>query len=273
MGPEPRQNGPGKIYLVGFGPGAAEHLTTRAARAIRESDVVVGYTTYIELVKDFLVDKEVIQTGMQEEVGRAARAVEMARQGRTVSVISSGDAGVYGMAGLVFEVLGEQGWKPGDGLEVEVVPGVTALCSVASLLGAPLVHDFASISLSDLLTPWEVIAERIEAAARADYVIVLYNPKSGRRTRQIAEAQKIISRYRAPATPVGIVKSAYRQGQQVAVTDLAHMLDHDIGMLTTLIIGNSTTYRIGDLIVTPRGYKSKYDLSKTARKGEGEGEL
>ena len=178
-----------------------------------------------------------------------------------MAVISSGDAGVYGMAGLVYEVLIEKGWKEATGVEVEIVPGISAINSCASLLGAPVMHDSCTISLSDHLTPWELIAKRVEAAAQADFVIALYNPRSGRRTRQIVEAQKILLRYRSPETPVGLVKSAYRERQEVIITNLEEMLNHDIGMLTTVIIGNSSTFLYDNKIITPRGYQRKYTLN------------
>ncbi|HZT36124.1 MAG TPA: precorrin-3B C(17)-methyltransferase [Nitrososphaera sp.] len=252
---------PGKINIIGFGPGALEHLTFRAKAAIEESQVIIGYRTYVLLVKDLIQGKKVIATGMREEVKRAQKALEVAQTGRIVGVVSSGDAGVYGMAGLIYEVLTKTGWKGGpDEVGVEVIPGVTALCSVAALVGAPLVHDFASISLSDLLTPLELILKRVEAAASADYVIGLYNPKSGRRTEQIVQAQQIISKHRKPTTPVAIVKSAFRDAQKIVLTDLEHMLDFEIGMLTTIIIGNSATFVYEGRMVTPRGYESKYAL-------------
>ncbi|MER3447706.1 MAG: precorrin-3B C(17)-methyltransferase [Candidatus Dadabacteria bacterium] len=251
----------GKMFIVGFGPGSEDHITSRAKKVIEESNVIVGYTTYIELVRDLIRGKKIIYTGMTEEVDRAKKAIDIAKKGNTVVVISSGDAGIYGMAGLIFQVLKEDGWRPSYGLEVEVVPGVTALSAVGSLLGAPLMHDFASISLSDLLTPWEVILKRVEAAAQADFVIALYNPKSGRRTWQIVETQKMIRKYREGSTPVGIVKSAYRDGQNIIITDLDHMLDFPIGMLTTIIIGNSSTFTYEELMITPRGYHNKYELS------------
>src|SRR5439155_7785353 len=194
------------------------------------------------LVKRLLDGKEVVQTGMPEEIGRARAAVERAKAGGKVALISSGDAGVYGMAGLVFEVLREIGWKRGDSPELRIVPGITAINSCASRVGAPLVHDFCSISLSDLLTPWPVIVKRIEAAAAADFVIGLYNPASGRRTQQILEAQATIGRFRSGTTPVALVKSAYRKLQHAVVTDLDHLLDHEIGMLTTVLIGSSQTF-------------------------------
>ena len=187
--------------------------------------------------------------------------MKQAENGKKVAVISSGDSGVYGMAGLVYEVLIEKGWKEETGVEVEVVPGISSINSCASLLGAPIMHDSCTISLSDHLTPWELIAKRVEAAAQADFVIALYNPRSGRRTRQIVEAQNILLRYRSPETPVGLVKSAYRERQEITITNLADMLNHDIGMLTTVIIGNSSTFLYGNKIITPRGYQKKYTLN------------
>ncbi len=257
----------GKLLLVGFGPGNADHLTGRAREAIAEADVVVGYETYIDLIRDLLDGKDIVRTGMQEEVERAKAAVELAEAGKRVAVVSSGDVGIYGMAGLIYEVLKERAWRPEDGVEVEVVPGVTALSAVASLLGAPLMHDFCAISLSDLMTPWEVIERRIEAAAAADFVVALYNPKSGRRTQQIVETQRVMLKHRSPTTPVGIVKSAYRDRQRVIVTDLEHMLEHEIGMLSTLIIGNSSTLVHEGRMITPRGYHTKYDLSPAEAAG------
>jgi len=253
--------GAGKLFLVGFGPGNHDHLTFRAREAIREADVIIGYRTYIRLVRELIEGKEIHYTGMTEELERARKAVDLAYAGRRVALISSGDVGIYGMAGPALEILKERGWRRGAGIEVEVVPGVTALSACASVLGAPLVHDFAAISLSNLLTPWEAIVERIEAAARADYVIALYNPKSGRRTQQIVETQKILLRHRRPDTPVGIVKSGLRQGQKVVRATLADMLNHEIGMLTTILVGNSTTFTYEDLMITPRGYQHKYELA------------
>ena len=249
----------GKIYLVGFGPGAREHMSFRARAAIAEADVVIGYSTYIKLVQDLLDGKEVIRKGMTEELDRCTEAYEHARRGKTVALISSGDIGVYGMAGPTYEVLLQSGWRPGSGIEVEVIPGATALSACAALVGAPLTHDFCSISLSDLLTPWPAIARRLEAAASADFVVALYNPKSGRRTGQIVEAQRILLRYRSPDTPVAVVKSAYRRKQSIQLTCLAQMADCEIGMLTTVLIGNSSTFVQDGLMITPRGYANKYD--------------
>lgn len=250
----------GKLFLVGFGPGSHEHLTFRAKAAIDEAEIVIGYRTYILLIKDLLHGKKVIYTGMTEELSRARRAIEFAFEGHKVALISSGDVGIYGMAGPAFELLKERNWTPGE-LDVEVIPGVTAVSSCASILGAPLVHDFCTISLSDLLTPWDVIVKRLKGAAESDFVIGLYNPKSGRRTRQIVEAQRIISQYRTPQTPVGIIKSCKRELENVVITTLADMLNHEIGMLTTIIIGNSNSFRFHDYIITPRGYTNKYNLA------------
>lgn len=250
----------GKILLIGFGPGHFDHLTFRARQAIEESDSIIGYNTYVDLISGLLTDQEIVRTGMTEEVSRAQEAVRQAKAGRVVAVISSGDAGVYGMAGLIYEVLVEKGWRAEDGVEVEVIPGISAIQSCASLLGAPVMHDACTISLSDHLTPWATIAKRVEAAASADFVIALYNPRSGRRTRQIVETQQILLKHRSPDTPVGLVKSAYRDRQHVVLTRLADMLEHDIGMLTTVIIGNSTTFVYDGKMITPRGYQRKYTL-------------
>jgi precorrin-3B C17-methyltransferase len=251
----------GKLLVIGFGPGDEKHITGRAKEAIQESDIIIGYKTYVDLIKGLIGGKQIISTGMTEEVSRAQEAVKQAELGYTVAVISSGDAGVYGMAGLVYEVLIEKGWKKASGVGVEVIPGISAINSCAALLGAPVMHDACTISLSDHLTPWNLIEKRIEAAAQADFVIALYNPKSGRRTRQIVEAQKILLKYRSPDTPVGLVKSAYRDSQNVVLTNLQEMLEHEIGMLTTVIIGNSSTFFYDGLIITPRGYQRKYTLN------------
>ncbi|RFB38550.1 precorrin-3B C(17)-methyltransferase [Brevibacillus sp. VP] len=252
----------GKILLIGFGPGHHDHITHRAKEAILECEVVIGYNTYVDLIRELISEKSVVRTGMTEEVSRAQEAVRLAELGKVVGVISSGDAGVYGMAGLVYEVLVEKDWKESTGVKVEVVPGISSIQSCASLLGAPIMHDACTISLSDHLTPWATIAKRVEAAASADFVIALYNPRSGRRTRQIVETQQILLKYRSPDTPVGIVKSAYRDREHVVITTLADMLQHEIGMLTTVIIGNTTTFVYDQKIITPRGYQRKYTLNR-----------
>lgn len=260
----------GKIMLVGIGPGSHDHMTQRARDAIAEADVVVGYVTYIKLVADLLEGKEVIRKGMTEELDRAVHALASAREGKKVALISSGDAGVYGMAGPTYEVLFQAGWTPESGVQVEVVPGASAINACAALVGAPLTHDFCSISLSDLLTPWPVIARRLDAVAASDFVVALYNPKSGRRTQQIVQAQALFLRHRRPDTPVAVVKSAYRRRERIEFTTLDKMSDCDIGMLTTVLIGNSHTFVRHGLMVTPRGYANKYDLDDggSTRTGE-----
>ncbi len=255
----------GKLYVVGLGPGSAAQLTPQARAALIDSQVVAGYRTYLDLIRPLLEGKEVLASGMMQEVARAKAAVERAATGKTVALVSSGDPGIYGMAGLVYELLREQGWQRDVGLEVEVVPGVAALNAAAALLGAPLMHDFAAISLSDLLTPWQVIARRIELAAQAGFVIGLYNPKSTRRTSQLVEAREILLRHLAPETPVGVVHGAYRQEQRVAVTDLQHLPEQEVDMLSIVLVGNSSTFTFEGSMVTPRGYGSKYDLSMAER--------
>ncbi len=260
----------GKIMLVGIGPGSVAHMTQRAREAIAEADTVVGYVTYIKLVADLLEGKEVVRKGMTEELDRAVSALEAAREGKKVALISSGDAGVYGMAGPTYEVLFQAGWTPDDEVKVEIIPGASALNSCAARVGAPLTHDFCAISLSDLLTPWPVIARRLDAVASADFVVALYNPKSGRRTRQIVEAQRLFLRHRRADTPVAIVKSAYRRRERIEFTTLDHMSECEIGMLTTVLIGNSHTFVRHGLMVTPRGYANKYELEEGGATRDGE---
>jgi precorrin-3B C17-methyltransferase len=204
---------------------------------------------------------------MRQEVDRCSKAVELAMLGKKVAVICSGDPGIYAMAGLVFEILRKQeetagatGRSPLKSIDIEVVPGLPALSACAARLGAPLMHDFASISLSDLLTPWDVIERRIEAAASADFVIVIYNPKSKGRQDHINKARDIISKFRGPQTPVGIVKAATRENEKIVVSDLENMLNNEIDMQSTVIVGNSQTFRWNDWMVTPRGYSEKYEL-------------
>lgn len=261
----------GKIMLVGLGPGSHDHLTARARAAIGEADTVIGYSTYIKLVAELLDGKEVIKKSMTEELDRAIEALARAQQGKKVALVSSGDAGVYGMAGPTYEVLFEAGWTPDSAIEVEIIPGASAINTCAALVGAPLTHDFCAISLSDLLTPWPVIARRLNAAAAADFVVALYNPKSGRRTQQIRDAQRLFLLHRRPETPVAIVKSAYRPKQRIEFTTLEAMADADIGMLSTVLIGNSHTFVRDGLMVTPRGYANKYEVAdgeRATRDGE-----
>lgn len=224
----------------------------RARAALEGAGSVVGYTRYVDLVRPLIEGKEVFSTGMTHEVERCEKAISLAREGKKVAVVSSGDSGIYGMAGLIFELLGEDG-----GVEVEVIPGVPAFVAAASLLGAPLMHDFASISLSDLLTDWALIEARVEAAAKADFVIALYNPKSSKRVELLGRALEVIGRYRSGQTPVGIVRNASRKGEEVIVTTLkeAPSFADRIDMLTILVIGNSSTYTSLGRVITPRGYR------------------
>lgn len=240
--------------MVGIGPGNPEDLSRRAHRLLREADVVLGYRIYLRLLEEVLSPVQKREgSGMREEVGRAQRAVELALGGQRVAVVSSGDPGVYGMAGLVLEVLLNTGrWRE---IDFAVVPGITAASAAAGLLGAPLTHDFAVISLSDILTPWEVIVRRIEAAAAGDFVVVFYNPKSNRRITQVEEARQILLRYRTPATPVGIVTNARRGGEQVILSDLAHFVDEEINMRSLVVVGSSQTYIKNGYLITPRGYR------------------
>ena len=248
----------GKILLVGLGPGDTGLQTTFAFNALEDCDVLVGYRGYIDQLAGRTSGKELVSMELGQELERAARAVELAYDGRSVAVVSSGDAGIYGMAGPVFRVLTDRGWD-GETPSVEVVPGISALQSAASLLGSPLMQDFCAISLSNLLTPWEAIQRRLEAAAFGDFVIALYNPRSQRRTWQLPEARRILLEHRDGATPAGLVKDAYRPTQTVTVTDLDGLeaLQNSVDMFTTVVIGNSTTYVHQGFMITPRGYESK----------------
>ncbi len=223
----------------------------------------MGYRTYLDLIHDLTGNRKVLSSGMRREVERCTRAVDLAREGRKVAVVCSGDPGIYAMAGLVLEILKESCGPGAGGLTpgIEIVPGVPALSACAALLGAPLMHDFASISLSDLLTPWEIIEKRIEAAASADFVIVIYNPKSRARQRQINRARDIVLRFRPPQTPAGIVRAASRENERIIITSLRDMPFDEIDMQSTVIIGNSRTFAWNGRMVTPRGYGDKYRLA------------
>lgn len=248
-----RQDQPGHLAVVGLGPGAPEGLTFNARQALEGADVVVGYHGYLDLVRGWLGDKQYHGSPIGDETQRCLLAIDLAHGGGQVALVSSGDAGVYGTAGIVFELLKARGLEEQAG-DVEVIPGVSAVLAAASLLGAPLMNDFAAISLSDLMTPWPVIERRLEATAAADLVVALYNPASSRRRDQLAQAQAIMLRYRGPDTPVGIVRNAFRPGQQVTITDLGSLLEQGVDMLTLVIIGNSATIRVGGRLVTRRGY-------------------
>lgn len=223
-------------------------MAPQVLKVLNESDYVIGYKTYMNLLKDIIQEQQIISSGMRKEKDRAREAVNLAKEGKVVSVVSSGDPGVYGMAGITMEIA--------DGeVDVEVIPGITAATAAAACLGAPLMHDFAVISLSDLLTPWEKIVKRLDAAAQSDMIIVLYNPKSKTRVKHIEIAREIILKYQSSEIPVGLVRNAKREGEEVIITTLGEMLEKPIDMLTTVVIGNSETKVLHGKIVTPRGYQ------------------
>lgn len=244
--------GTGHLWLVGLGPGGRDHLTPAAVEALQHAEVVVGYKPYLALVADLIDGKRLISSGMREEIPRAQAAIDAAMHGAAVAVVSTGDAGIYGMAGLVLELLPDN--AP---VTVEVVPGITAAIAAAACLGAPLMNDFAVISLSDLMTPLPMIEQRLQAAAAGDFVIALYNPRSHRRHEPFARALAILRDHRTAETPVGLVRNALRDEQSVHITTLAALREDDVDMLTVLIIGNSTTVVKAGRMLTPRGYCSK----------------
>ncbi|GAB4313481.1 MAG: precorrin-3B C(17)-methyltransferase [Geminocystis sp.] len=247
----PRQ---GKLYLIGTGPGAIEYLTTAAKTALRDAEIIIGYGLYIDLIKPLLHPSQIIETSnITQEKQRAERAIALAQWGLKVAVISSGDCGIYGMAGLVLEILANQNWD-GKQPPIQVFSGITAMQSVAAKIGSPLMHDFCAISLSDLLTPWDVIEKRLHAAATGDFITAIYNPRSQTRQQQIITAQNIFLQYRSGNTPVAIARSVTREDESIILTTLEEMLNHPIDMVTTVLIGNSSTKRYHDLLITPRGY-------------------
>lgn len=243
----------GKVSVVGTGPGSPPYLTARAEQALKESDLVIGYRLYVNQVAALIEGKEAVSSAMGKEVERCRLAVAEAVQGKKVALVSGGDPGIYGMAGLLLQVAGESVPVP----EVEVIPGVTAAGAAAALLGAPLMHDFAVISLSDLLTPWEIIEKRLHAAASADFVIVLYNPRSRGRTNLLAGARAIILEYQKEETAVGMVRGVGRDEEKKWATTLEDMADcmEEADMSTLVIIGNSHTYWEKGRMITPRGYE------------------
>ena len=245
----------GKLLLVGTGPGNLEQMTPAAQTAVASADAVIGYGLYIDLIAPILQKHQIVEAlPITKERDRATRAIELARWGLSVAVISSGDSGIYGMAGLVMEDLQISGWD-GKSPSVEVFPGVSAFQSAAARVGTPLMHDFCAVSLSDLLTPWEVIVKRLEASAAADFVTALYNPKSKTRTQQLAQAREIFLKHRNPDTPVAVVRSVYREDEQITITTLEKLLDIPVDMLTTVLIGNQSTRSYGEWMITPRGYR------------------
>ena len=239
-----------KIYVIGIGPGEYEQMTIKAVKAMEESDTIIGYTVYVDLVKEHFPDKEFMSTPMKKEVDRCILAFEEASTGKTVAMICSGDAGVYGMSGLMLEF----GSKYPQ-TTVEIIPGVTAALAGGSVLGAPLMHDFAVISLSDLLTPWEKIEKRLECAAKADFAICLYNPSSKKRSDYLQKACDIILKHANEDTVCGLVVNIGREGEEGRILSLRELRDTAVDMFTTVFIGNSQTKEIGGFMVTPRGYE------------------
>lgn len=240
-----------KLYVIGIGPGEYEQMTLKAIHAMEKSEVIIGYTVYVDLVKEHFPGKEFLTTPMKKEVDRCVMAFEEAKKGKVVSMICSGDAGVYGMSGLMYEV----GVNYPE-VELEIIPGVTAATGGAAVLGAPLIHDFCLISLSDLLTPWEKIEARLLAAAQADFVVCLYNPSSKKRSDYLQKACDLMMQYKSPETVCGIVSYIGRDGEHYEVMDLKTLRDTKVDMFTTVWVGNSQTKEINGKMVTPRGYRN-----------------
>lgn len=241
-----------KIYVVGLGPGGEEYLSGQARAALEDAQVLCGYTVYVDLIRPLFPHKEAYTTPMRREQDRCRWALETASQGKTVALVCSGDAGVYGMAGLVLQ-MGEE--YPDT--EIEVVPGITAALSGAAVLGAPLGHDFCVISLSDLLTPWEVIERRLECAAEGDFAVCIYNPSSKKRADYLKKACEILLRHKSPKTLCGWVRSIGREGQEHRLLTLGELREEQVDMFTTVFVGSSATALWGGRMVTPRGYKEK----------------
>ena len=239
------------VYVVGLGPGAEEQMTVRAQKVLEHCPVLIGYNVYIDLVKEQFPDKIFLSTPMRKEPERCRMAFEEAEKGQDVAMICSGDAGVYGMAGLIFEI-----GKEYPSIQIEVVPGITAASGGAAVLGAPLMHDFAVISLSDLLTPWETIEKRLHAAGMADFVICLYNPSSKKRHDYLQKACDLMMKYKSPDTICGTVSNIAREGEEAHVMTLKELRDTQVDMFTTVFIGNSQTKEINNKMVTPRGYRN-----------------
>ncbi|NLI83226.1 MAG: precorrin-3B C(17)-methyltransferase [Deltaproteobacteria bacterium] len=258
---------PGRLSVVSLGPGGRSYIIPEALGALLSAEVVLGYKTYLQLISDLLEGKQVVSSGMRKELERCDHAIALAVEGKRVALVSSGDAGIYGMAGLVLDLCCRKGLtvaRPKNGndaeedLELEIIPGVPAFNAAASLVGAPLMHDFAAVSLSDHLTPWEWIEKRLMAAASADFVLALYNPRSKTRPDLLETATNILLKYRGPQTPVAIVRRAMREGEQVLLTSLGSIPFEEVDMQTMVIVGNSRTYVWRGWMITPRGYLDKY---------------
>lgn len=241
----------GKLYVVGFGPGGYEHMTQKCIDVIEKADVVAGYTTYVEMLKEFFPDKNYMVTPMKQEIRRCEMAVEEAMKDQTVAMVSSGDSGIYGMAGIIYQVAEEKHAN----IEIETVPGVTAASAAASVLGAPLMHDFSIISLSDLMTPLDLIMKRVDCAGQGDMIVCFYNPKSKKRTDYVERAADILMKYRSADTPAGIVRNAGRREEASCITTLQELKNAKIDMFSVVIVGNSQTYVKNGKMITPRGYR------------------
>lgn len=239
-----------KLYAIGIGPGGSGYLAPKAKEILLQSDVIVGYHTYIQLISELTEGKEVIQTGMKNEVERCERAVKEAAAGKKTAVVSSGDAGIYGMASLLYEIAASV-----DGVEIEVIPGITAAAAAASVLGSPLTNDFAVISLSDLLTPADIIEKRLDGVSQADMVVCLYNPQSQKRKDYLQKACDISLRHKPPGTWCGYVRNALREDESHQICTLQELREAQVDMFTTVIIGNSATQIIDEKLVTTRGYR------------------
>lgn len=242
-----------KIYVIGLGPGLHSHMTEAAKASLEAADVIVGYKTYIKLIEGLVDGKTILESGMRKERDRCKECLDLAKDGKTVALVSSGDAGVYGMAGIMLEMAEAEGAE----VDIDVVPGISAANAAAATLGAPLMHDYCVISLSDLLTDWDVIKKRIRCAGEGDFVVALYNPKSKGRPTNINTCQEILLKYKSKDTPVGIVRNAKRADEHMEITTLEKMCESDIDMFSMVIIGNSKTYvsKDGKNMITPRGYQ------------------
>lgn len=251
----------GKIYVTGLGPGAEDQMTKKAQKVLESCQVIIGYTVYIDLIREQFPDKIFLSTPMRQEAQRCRMAFEEARKGQDVAMVCSGDAGIYGMAGLICEI-----GKDYPEIGIEIIPGITAASGGAAVLGAPLMHDFAVISLSDLLTPWELIEKRLRLAAEGDFAICIYNPSSRKRRDYLERACRILLEHRSPDTVCGLVRNIGREGQSFQVMTLGALKDTETDMFTTVFVGNSATREQGGRMVTPRGYRSERESA--GRKGE-----
>lgn len=239
-----------KLYVVGIGPGEYDQMTIKASKVLEESSVIVGYTVYVDLIENYFKGKKFLTTPMKKEVDRCRLAFEEAQKNQVVSLVCSGDSGIYGMAEIVLRL--NEDYKDVD---VEIIAGTTAASSGAAILGAPLIHDFAVISLSDLLTPWEKIEKRLRCAAEADFVICIYNPSSKKRHDYLMKSCDIVMEHKSPDTVCGIVKNIGREGEEYSVLPLKELRNSNVDMFTTVFIGNSQTKEVSGKMVTPRGYK------------------